>query len=103
MSYYALYITDKNKAANFYDKYCNDLDENTNGIKRGKSLAKLVRNEGQDYASNTKMLLYFNSLILSNNSGMGLFKVKDGKITSYNATKIFDRNKFTYKYSFYKL
>lgn len=102
-SYYALYITDKNKAANFYDKYCNDLDENTNGIKRGKSLAKLVRNEGQDYASNTKMLFYFNSLILSNNSGMGLFKVKDGKITSYNATKIFDRNKFTYKYSFYKL
>lgn len=70
---------------------------------KGSSLAILVQNEGQDYTSSIKMSLYLNALILSNNSGMGLFKVKDGKITSYNATKIFDRNKFTYKYSFYKL
>lgn len=102
-SYYSLYITDKNKAANFYDKYCNELDERTNSIKADGVLDNFRQNDGQDYTSGTNNLLYLNALILSNNSGMCMFKVKDGKFTSYGVTKNINGKKIEYKYSIFNL
>ncbi len=102
-SYYALYITDRNKAANFYNKYCNELDEKTNSIKNNGLLDKLRQDEGQDYTNSTNNLLYLNTFILSYNSGMCMFKVKDGKVTSYSVTRVTNDNKIEYKYSFFKI
>lgn len=102
-SYYILYITNRKSAASFYDRYHNDLDEKTNGIKNNSHLDELSQDEGQDYTKGTSNLLYLNTLILSNNSGISMFKVKDEKITSYGVTRIAYGNKIGYKYSFFKL
>lgn len=84
--YYALYITNRKKAASFYDTHIKELDESTNGFKRKGKFDLFLQKKGL-YRSD--MLGALIAILKIFDSGIQLFVVDKNfaTVTSYDAEK----------------
>lgn len=99
--YYVLYIKDRAQAAQFYDKYCNYLDEETNGVKNLGIPNLITQKKSKDFLNGHTNLLYEDITILSKDSGMSLFKIENNNIMGYTATPQIKKEKTYYIFKTY--
>lgn len=76
--YYMIYVTDKNKATQFFDEYCQEVDPRTNWIKDNGNFKKLLEISTKSFKklTNSEMMIYTLSLIFSEyDAGMSLIQI----------------------------
>lgn len=87
---YVLYIEDRNKAAAFYDKYKNDVDEESNMFTSNTKLAedfKLAKNKLRRLSTSDCFIYSLAHLLEKNNSGIQLLK-KDANASGFSSVGV---------------
>jgi hypothetical protein len=94
-SSYALCVTDRTKAKEFYESYYCELDSSTNNFVDGGQFYSFIYKHPLKEFNKSDMLTYQLAAILNYfESGIILIKINNDKtITSYSAEPIFDKKK----------